>query len=146
MKGIYVLLISVSEDANVNVGALGIKNFQKGKYVYVGSAQNSLEKRVERHFKAVKPLFWHIDYLLASPAARIVNGFYKEAGRQDECMLAKRLAKNMTLVKGFGSSDCSCAAHLFKVHKPAILKRFLCQLGMRPLERSSCLKRAGVFG
>jgi Uri superfamily endonuclease len=138
MKGIYVLLISVSEDTEVNVGALGIQNFQKGKYVYVGSAQNNLEKRVERHFKAVKSLFWHVDYLLASPAARIVSGFYKEAGRQDECMLAKRLAENMTPMKGFGSSDCSCAAHLFKVRQPAILKGYLCQLRMKPMERSSC--------
>ena len=64
MKGIYILLISIAGRISVSVGALGDKSFQKGLYVYVGSAQNNLEKRVKRHLRKVKRRFWHIDYLL----------------------------------------------------------------------------------
>ena len=37
MKGIYVLIILV-EDTCLKVGSLGIIDFQKGLYAYVGSA------------------------------------------------------------------------------------------------------------
>jgi Uri superfamily endonuclease len=62
-KGIYILVVSVSKDINVNVGALGSVNFEKDLYAYVGSAQNNLEKRIERHLRKTKQKFWHIDYL-----------------------------------------------------------------------------------
>ena len=62
-KGIYILVVSVSKDINVNVGALGSVNFEKDLYACVGSAQNNLEKRIERHLRKTKQKFWHIDYL-----------------------------------------------------------------------------------
>jgi Uri superfamily endonuclease len=34
-KGIYVLVVSVGKDINVNVGALGRVNFERGLYAYV---------------------------------------------------------------------------------------------------------------
>ena len=54
MKGIYVLLVSIAKNISVRVGGLGDKSFQEGLYTYVGSAQNNLEKRVERHLRRVK--------------------------------------------------------------------------------------------
>ena len=66
-------------DAEVRVGALGTLHFARGLYAYVGSAQNGLEKRIERHFRKEKLRFWHVDYLLANPASRIVAVFFKEA-------------------------------------------------------------------
>ena len=51
LKGIYVLIIEVSQGAEIQVGTLGNVHFAKGLYAYVGSAQNGLEKRVERHIR-----------------------------------------------------------------------------------------------
>lgn len=113
MKGVYVLIISVAEDIRVRVGALGDINFEKGLYAYVGSAQNSLEKRVARHLRKAKKKFWHIDYLLDSDAVRVVKVFYKEAGKSEECRIAGKLSERSVAVKNFGSSDCSCVSHLF---------------------------------
>jgi Uri superfamily endonuclease len=53
-KGIYILVVSVSKDINVNVGTLGSVNFEKGLYAYVGSAQNNWGKRIERHLRKTK--------------------------------------------------------------------------------------------
>ncbi|MFB6215830.1 MAG: DUF123 domain-containing protein, partial [Candidatus Aenigmatarchaeota archaeon] len=44
------------------MGALGKIDFRQGVYVYVGSAMNSVEKRLERHFSDNKKMHWHIDY------------------------------------------------------------------------------------
>ncbi len=117
MKGVYCLVISVQKDIDVEIGAIGRKAFKKGKYVYVGSAQNSLEKRTARHFREGKDkkIRWHIDYLLENAKAKPEKALYKNAGKQEECAIALHLAKTEEPVKGFGCSDCKCGSHLFRM-------------------------------
>jgi len=122
MKGIYVLVVSVDEDTKVDVGALGTVDFEKGLYVYVGSAQNSLEKRVGRHLRRAKRRFWHIDYLLDDAAVRVVKVFYKEAERAEECVIARGLCERSVPVVGFGCSDCDCRSHLFLLEGSVYLR------------------------
>ncbi len=40
--------------------------FEKGYYVYVGSALGTLSRRVHRHELKNKKLHWHIDYITPS--------------------------------------------------------------------------------
>jgi Uri superfamily endonuclease len=115
MKGIYVLIIAIDSKISVDTGALGNLNFEKGLYAYVGSGQNNLEERVKRHFRTEKAKFWHIDYLLDNPCVKVLKVFYKRAGRPKECRIAKELGKKGFPIRGFGSSDCRCESHLFKV-------------------------------
>jgi Uri superfamily endonuclease len=115
VKGIYVLIIRVNKDVNVNIGALGRKTFAKGLYAYVGSAQTNLEQRVKRHLKREKHLFWHIDYLLANDAAEITQVLFKQADKTEECKTANRIGENGTPIAGFGCSDCHCKSHLFQI-------------------------------
>ena len=122
VKGIYVLVISINKDIEVKVGALGSKIFDRGLYVYVGSAQSSLETRVKRHFRKVKKKFWHIDYLLSDSAVSIVEVFYKMAGKEEECLIAKDFCEKAIPIRGFGSSDCKCTTHLFKLNNLGFLK------------------------
>ncbi len=143
MKGIYVLLVSVSRNISVSVGSLGVKNFPKGLYAYVGSAQDNLQKRVGRHLRRAKPKFWHIDYLLSNPDVKILRVFYKQAGRAEECRVAGKLTKTATVVNGFGSSDCSCKGHLFRVEAYDYLSRFMGELGLKPLSEMVSLVKAG---
>jgi len=81
VKGVYVLVISVDEHIEVDVGAVGDVFFEKGLYAYVGSAQNGLEKRVERHLGKAKRKFWHVDYLLDNEFANVVKVFCEKAGK-----------------------------------------------------------------
>ena len=115
MKGIYCLLIKLGKNSLLEVGKLGKIALKKGHYVYVGSALNSLEKRVQRHFRREKKMHWHIDYLLASRNAEIKKAYVKETIEREECTIAKKIAANATAIKGFGCSDCNCESHLFKV-------------------------------
>lgn len=115
MKGIYILLIEVSKNIEVKIGSLGKIKFDKGNYVYIGSAQNSLEKRVARHKSKNKKTFWHIDYLLNNKYAKILKIFYKKAGKTEECKIAKKLSKTEISIPKFGCSDCNCNSHLFKI-------------------------------
>jgi Uri superfamily endonuclease len=115
LKGIYVLIIRVKKDTNVNVGALGRAAFAKGLYAYVGSAQTNLEQRIKRHLRKEKRLFWHIDYLLDSDEAKIVKVLHKEADKAEECAVAKTLSEKGKPIDGFGCSDCRCRSHLFHI-------------------------------
>lgn len=124
-KGVYILVVSVSKDINVNVGALGSVNFEKGLYAYVGSAQNNLEKRIERHLRKTKQKFWHIDYLLDDADVEVLKVFHKKAGRLEECKIAKNISEIGVPVKGFGSSDCKCESHLFKLKGYQFLREFM---------------------
>lgn len=125
MKGVYALIISVNKNITVHVGALGKINFEKGFYAYAGSAQNNLERRVERHLGRNKRKFWHIDYLLCNKAAKIEKIFYKKAEKVEECKIAKEIGRIGVAVKGFGCSDCKCESHLFKIHNYQFLREFM---------------------
>ena len=115
MKGIYCLIITVKKDSRIEIGASGTKYFAKGSYVYVGSAQNNIEKRAARHSSKNKRMRWHIDYLLAHPEVTLEKVLYKNTGKDQECTTARLLSECGEPVKRFGSSDCGCVSHLFRV-------------------------------
>jgi len=115
MKGVYCLVISLKKSIKLKIGSLGRIRFAKGTYVYVGSAQNNLRRRIKRHFAKKKKFHWHIDYLLESPAVKIRKTFYKEAKKEEECRIASLLNAKEYPIKDFGCSDCRCYSHLFKI-------------------------------
>ena len=123
MKGIYILLIEIDAKIKEKIGSLGKIEFDKGIYAYIGSAQNNLEKRIQRHKEKNKKLRWHIDYLLSNKHAKILKVFYKKAEKAEECRIAKKLCKTEKPILNFGCSDCKCKSHLFKIeHVGSILK------------------------
>lgn len=123
MQGIYILLISVTKPTTINVGALGALSFEKGTYVYIGSAMNNLEKRIMRHLSIDKRLHWHIDYLLTHSDVTIESVLYKESTKAMECKTAQKLLGCGKPVKGFGSSDCRCPGHLIKIENIDCVRR-----------------------
>jgi Uri superfamily endonuclease len=125
LKGIYVLIIQVGEDTDVNVGAIGRLTFKKGLYAYVGSAQNNLEQRVKRHLGKEKRRFWHIDYFLDNGATKVVGVFHKQADKTEECAIAKVIGERGEPMDGFGSSDCNCKSHLFRIRDYRFLLEFM---------------------
>jgi len=143
MKGIYVLLISISKGISVNVGALGAVDFEKGMYAYVGSAQSSLEKRVDRHLGKVKRKFWHIDYLLDNVEVNVLKVFWKEAGRLEECQFSRKVAERGISIRGFGSSDCRCESHLFKIEDYGFLREFTHEIPVKPVRKAASMAKAG---
>lgn len=111
MKGTYLLVLELQNGTSLQVGNLGWVDFHKGCYVYVGSALNGLEQRIQRHLRKEKKIHWHIDYLL--PYTMVMDVFYKEDTRKEECKIAEVFEKNFFGIPGFGCSDCSCNSHLF---------------------------------
>jgi len=51
LKGCYALLMELKNDTEIEVGALGPLHFSNGHYLYIGSAQNGIEGRVQRHLR-----------------------------------------------------------------------------------------------
>jgi Uri superfamily endonuclease len=116
------------------VGNLGIIEFKHGKYIYVGSALNSLEPRLIRHLKINKGLHkvrhWHIDYLLTNSSAKIHQIYVKISPKHLECSIAEKISSQGVHIPKFGSSDCKCKSHLFKVDN----FNFLEKIGLKKLD------------
>jgi Uri superfamily endonuclease len=115
MNGIYLLMIKSEKDIEQKIGKLGEIKFDKGEYIYVGSAQNGIEKRIERHLKKRKKKFWHIDYFLANKDVSISKVYCKEGKKEEECNTADKISKYGKPVAKFGCSDCDCKSHLFRI-------------------------------
>ena len=112
-KGVYCLIIRLARKQRIDIGKLGAFDFPAGFYVYVGSAQNNLKLRIDRHLRQKKKLHWHIDYLLRQ--GKIISVSLYEGFKYMECVLNHKVGgiKNAAIpVIGFGSSDCLCDAHL----------------------------------
>lgn len=113
-SGLYILMARLAETRIVRAGALGESVFEKGWYLYVGSARRHRQRRVARHCRQEKTLRWHIDYLLQYAEVREA-AFYGLEG-WTECELARQvraLPGARLPMKGFGSSDCRCPSHLW---------------------------------
>ena len=125
--GTYALLLKLDKQERITVGKLGTFNFPAGYYLYVGSAlgPGGLRARLARHRRSSQnssganpgqtgqKLHWHIDYLLQR--AQLVEVWSVASAERLECKWgqgARGLSGAQVLVRGFGSSDCRCAAHL----------------------------------
>ena len=112
MKGCYCLIIDLDKTSKIKIGKLGKINFNKGNYVYVGSAMNSLTSRINRHLSDKKKLHWHIDYLLKNENAKISEVIYNVSEKKIECELSQAISQSNG-IKDFGCSDCDCESHLY---------------------------------
>ncbi len=111
-KGAYCLVMVLGKNKRIEIGKLGKIQFLKGYYCYVGSALNSLEKRIERHKRKEKRLHWHIDHFLKH--AKIIDTIKIETDKKVECTISKNIAKIADdTISGFGCSDCKCSSHLY---------------------------------
>lgn len=121
VKGVYCLILKVSKPINLKVGALGKIHFEKGTYCYIGSAMNGIEQRIGRYLKLKNrggKKFWHIDHLLTNPNVKIEKVYVKQTNKKSlECMTAQSISGSSIQVPNFGSSDCKCNSHLFKIEK-----------------------------
>lgn len=112
-SGLYVLVLKLKNNRRIKPGQLPETEFKRGTYLYVGRAKRGLRKRLERHLKKRKRLFWHIDYFLR--AARI-TGIWVKLRSFDECRTIRQirniLKRSEVPQKRFGASDCHCLSHL----------------------------------
>lgn len=113
MKGTYCLFINIDKDIKIKIGkVLGKIDFKKGCYLYVGSAMNSLEARVQRHLNNNKKKHWHVDYILLNESSNVENVIINVSDKKIECDLAQLISENEKIIHNFGCSDCNCESHL----------------------------------
>ena len=128
-RGSYIIILRLARARRIPIGGLGAVKFPKGYYLYVGSAREGLSQRIARHRRLTKRMHWHIDHLREH--ADFVAGIPIRTSRDIECSLARELGAIADWkIPGFGSSDCSCATHLFAmsddpIHRPDFIKLLL---------------------
>jgi Uri superfamily endonuclease len=106
----YQIVFRLCNPLSLPVGALGVRRFPAGRYVYTGSARRGLEARLRRHLSRDKRLRWHIDYLLSAPGVEVLS---TRTFVEEECAVSQATAGEIP-VEGFGASDCrrGCGSHL----------------------------------
>ncbi|AGB04450.1 hypothetical protein AciM339_0563 [Aciduliprofundum sp. MAR08-339] len=112
-SGVYLLLINNPKRGEIEIGALGNVLFSPGYYVYVGSAQRNLRRRVERHRRREKRLKWHIDYFLQY--ARVEEVIAYSLPKSYEEKISRILCERYPFVPKFGASDTKARSHLFYI-------------------------------
>ncbi|MES9832720.1 MAG: GIY-YIG nuclease family protein [Candidatus Thiodiazotropha sp. LLP2] len=116
LPGTYVLLLKNSRKKTIRVGRLGEYDFQKGWYLYVGSAfgPGGVAARCRHHQRVSQRPHWHIDYLRAESVLSEIWFTHDPCRREHEWagLLASHL-KHRQPIPGFGASDCECGSHLF---------------------------------
>ncbi|BAD85218.1 hypothetical protein, conserved, DUF123 family [Thermococcus kodakarensis KOD1] len=129
MKGSYFLVILLENDKVIRTKAREFP-LKAGYYVYVGSAMNSLEKRVERHFREDKKLHWHIDYLLKE--AELLRAYLIPSEERLEERLSLEVSKFGEPVEGFGAGDVRVSTNLYRFEEEPdkILVGVLTRLGL----------------
>ncbi|MEJ2636821.1 MAG: GIY-YIG nuclease family protein [Calditrichia bacterium] len=115
-KGCYQLFLRLNREAILSVGRFGAREFAAGDYIYTGSHQRSLLKRIQRHLRRDKNIHWHIDYLTANPIFEI-RRVLLFPGSHEECRLHQAVRKftgGKEPIPGFGNGDCRnhCRSHL----------------------------------
>jgi sugar fermentation stimulation protein A len=122
-RGSYLLVLENENDFSKKIGRLGERRFQKGFYVYVGSALNGLSARIRRHQKMRKKIHWHLDYIV--PSSMKIRKIYPIRRRERlEVSLAQRLtAIAGGYIDGFGASDTANPSHLFYFPQNPVQKR-----------------------
>ena len=119
--GVYQLWIRLNRPVALRVGSLGRLRFEAGLYTYTGRASRGLRARVRRHVRGARCRHWHIDYLLASRAARVVRVILASGHAEDECRVNCAIgAECCVAVLRFGASDCrnGCPGHLWRANRP----------------------------
>ncbi|MHA1440967.1 MAG: GIY-YIG nuclease family protein [Candidatus Heimdallarchaeota archaeon] len=130
-KGTYVLIIFNTEKNTIRIGSLGDIAFSNSYYIYIGSAlgPGGLGSRLWRHFRKDKKIHWHIDYFLMAESSKIIGAGELESDEKIECEIAQKIQNSyaedeLIPVKKFGSSDCKCKTHLFKLKEKDTKKFF----------------------
>jgi sugar fermentation stimulation protein A len=151
-RGSYLVTLELTDPVSVNVGALGTLEFEAGWYAYAGSAQRGLSSRMARHLrKSRKARHWHLDYL--TPHATGMEAWAVASERNLECEMAKALGDiGGRAVPGFGSSDCGCPSHLFRLPAAprtdpefiALMLRFRHVVALNPVVSSDIEQSGGL--
>ncbi len=122
-QGVYVLVLKVSYSIPITTSRLKWL-LNPGVYFYFGSARGktstSLEKRLSRHFRLQKKIFWHIDYVTSHSDVKTLNAYYTTDPKIIECQALQEFVRkfqNVKVIPQFGSSDCKskCGGHLLFV-------------------------------
>ncbi|MEZ4771000.1 MAG: GIY-YIG nuclease family protein [Caldilineales bacterium] len=111
--GTYLLLLTISQPSELQIGRTQQVRFDAGLYCYAGSAlgPGGLAARLGRYVSGTGRRHWHIDYLL--PHAALLGALVVEDTQRLECIWAAwATGQAQGCVPGFGSSDCNCASHL----------------------------------
>lgn len=120
-KGTYILILRVSRSSEIQVGKLGRFKFRDGTYAYVGSAfgPGGLAARIKHHLNLSRSPHWHIDYLRKEAVpVQIWGSAYPLKFEHRWAAVLAQSRQTTAPVPGFGSSDCRCHTHLFRLSGP----------------------------
>lgn len=129
--GTYALLLTLSRRKTLQVGSLGQFRFNRGVYVYIGSAfgPGGLKARISHHRRVSSKPRWHVDTLRRAATPTGVWYTYDPIRREHQwAQIFLKMSSAIMPANGFGASDCDCPAHLFLFTELPSLATFRCRI------------------
>ena len=125
--GTYALILASADSRCFDIGRLGSLALRPGWYVYVGSAfgPGGVRARLAHHRRLAARPHWHVDFL--RPYTSLTRVWYTHDAARREHEWAKvlgQLAGAEVPLRGFGSSDCGCQAHLIRFGRRPSFRAF----------------------
>ena len=113
--GSYLLLLECEQAKRLKVGRLGDLTTAKCFSLYTGSAfgPGGIHARIRHHSGIAGRPHWHIDYLRAVSRFAAAWCCYHERLEHQWAQALQNQQEMEAPLRGFGSSDCDCQAHLF---------------------------------
>lgn len=119
-RGCYLLGMHIYEALDVHLGRRGSHRLPSGFYIYVGSAmgRGGLKARLGRHLATKKRIHWHVDHITSRLPVTEIAWLVQEISTEHQFAAHLcTLSWIQTPIPGFGSSDCHCSAHLFRMSR-----------------------------
>lgn len=127
-KGSYLLVFYNDQSFKKIIGALGEREFKKGYYVYVGSAMQALDKRINRHLRKNKKIRWHLDHISPDLMKPVKTYPIRRQDRIEEALARGLLDICDSYVMDFGASDSGLPSHFFYFSSRPYRRRFFLDL------------------
>ena len=127
LPGTYALILSSSLDQILSIGRLGQLHVRPGFYVYVGSAfgPGGVKARIAHHARLSRRPHWHIDYLRRVAQLNEIWWTHDPIRREHQwAALFGHMRGSSIPLSRFGSSDCTCASHLYFLPKRPVFSAF----------------------
>lgn len=125
-KGFYILILELESGRTIKVDLLPAKYFQPGFYPYVRQAKRRLKRRIARHLRGRKKIFWYIHYFDSKATIRDV---WTKADYLDKCTMVLGILKLIKKARidhvklKFRASDLGCCSHHIYLDKESNLEK-----------------------
>jgi len=121
-RGVYIMLVKISEDTQLEINNSRSHHLKSGYYAYVDYESDNLSKKIERHKRIRKKCITERDFLRNFAEIDSVWAIRGDSDRSCQISSALKSISDYEIAD-FGNPTCGCSSHLIFFAENPRLKR-----------------------